>query len=292
MSNESPPATIIARLHNGVQIPQRVSDRYINVTKMCQANGKRWNNYTRMKSTQQFLEALSDQTRISVSGLVYTGTGGWHGTDTWAHPHVAINCAMWINPMFAVQVTQWVHELLTEGTVSIGPANPEVYRPWSARLEPAFRRHKQYILSHFHPGCFSMVTATITEVFVMEDELLQHFLPLTVKDLPDGSVGQHWALHRQRNGLQDQASAPRSRIDTPRWTSRSRSTTSASGKPSRSGCRANTSRHMCPRISGTSSTGSARTSLAITLSAFRVRLTASAERSPTGAPNCPKLSCS
>lgn len=73
-------------------------------------------------------------------------------------------------------------------------------RPWSARLEETFLRHRLAVRK-FPRGSFSTYTATTTELLMIEDELIRHQMPLRYGDLPDGSIGQRWSKHRAKSGL-------------------------------------------------------------------------------------------
>ena len=91
---------LITRDFHGVTIRQR-SDGYLSATDMCKANGKRLNNYLRIKTTKAFLSELSDfiiknpVTLISITEqnqqLIQGGTPVEQGT--WVHPQVAIHLA-------------------------------------------------------------------------------------------------------------------------------------------------------------------------------------------------------
>lgn len=64
---------------------------YVNVTQMCQANEKQFNDYSRLEITKAYLDGLSADTGIPVSGLVITIKGGndKQNQGSWAHPEVA-----------------------------------------------------------------------------------------------------------------------------------------------------------------------------------------------------------
>ena len=96
-------------------IQQRVDDGYINATAMCKSVGKQFYDYSRLSTTQEFLEELSAETGIPVSDLVRSFKGGNNHQlqGTWAHPDVAINLAQWLSPKFAVMVSRWVRDWLT-----------------------------------------------------------------------------------------------------------------------------------------------------------------------------------
>lgn len=76
------------------------------------------------------------------------------------------------------------------------PVDPALIpRPWSARLDEnvvAFRRE----MHSKHPGWWSVVTETMVDLFILEDELLRHGFPLSMSDLPDGSIGKLWSDFR------------------------------------------------------------------------------------------------
>lgn len=97
-------------------ISQRASDGYVNATAMCQAVGKQINDYARLKTTPQYLDALSSETGIPVSDLIQSIKGGQPGLQgTWVHPQVAIHLAQWLSPEFSVKVTKWVFDWMSGG---------------------------------------------------------------------------------------------------------------------------------------------------------------------------------
>ncbi len=123
---------LISRNFHGVIIHQRSSDGYLNATDMCKANGKKFNDYRRLKSTKEFLGQLPDFiVKNPVAGIPVTEQnqqliqiiqGGIpEEQGTWIHPYVSINLAQWCSPIFAAMVANWMFELLTKGSVSIKP---------------------------------------------------------------------------------------------------------------------------------------------------------------------------
>ena len=95
-------------------IHQRVQDGYVNATAMCKAGGKLYNDFSRLKTTPQFLEALAGSTGIPADRLVTTiMTGGNELRGSWVHRQVAIHLAQWISPEFAVKVRQWIFDLMS-----------------------------------------------------------------------------------------------------------------------------------------------------------------------------------
>ena len=105
-------ALIPHRVDNGLIIPQRQSDGYINATAMCQVAGKLLADYMRLKTTEAFLEELAADMGIPISELIQSVKGGNGAQGTWVHPDVAVNLAQWLSPKFAVKVSRWVREWL------------------------------------------------------------------------------------------------------------------------------------------------------------------------------------
>ncbi len=116
---------LIVRDYDGFAVYQRRTDRYLNATSMCKANGRLWADYWRNQSTQEFVRELSSVMGMSITDLVETRQGGMpQDQGTWVHPQVALHLGQWLSPRFAVLVTRWVEELLTTGTVSIATLSP------------------------------------------------------------------------------------------------------------------------------------------------------------------------
>ena len=119
----------------GVRVRMRQDDGYINASELCKAAGKKFNDWSRLDTTKEYLEVLSVETGIPVSGIPETGIpvsgipetgipvsgipetglieikkGGNNKKEqgTWVHPDVAINIANWCSPLFAVKVSNIV----------------------------------------------------------------------------------------------------------------------------------------------------------------------------------------
>jgi len=83
---------------------------------MCKACGKLFADYHRLNTTQSFLEALSADMGIHISGIIQIVKGGFSESQgTWGHPKVSIHLAQWLSPEFSVQVVNWIFEWLTTG---------------------------------------------------------------------------------------------------------------------------------------------------------------------------------
>jgi len=117
---------LISRDFHGATIRQRSSDGYLDATAMCQATGKLFAGYKRLKSTKEYLDALSSDMQIHTSNIIQVVKGVQKGKTaqdqgTWIHPNASIHLAIWCSPDFAVMVTKWTFELLTKGSVSLDP---------------------------------------------------------------------------------------------------------------------------------------------------------------------------
>lgn len=102
---------LIPRRVEGALIHQRASDGYVNATAMCNASGKAFADYARLRVTADFLDELARSMGIPMDQLIFTiKTGTNENRGTWVHPDVAINLGQWCSPRFAVAVAQWVRE--------------------------------------------------------------------------------------------------------------------------------------------------------------------------------------
>jgi hypothetical protein len=115
--------------YNGQTI-SRCQNGFINLTQMCQANGKRLDNWTRLKQTQDYIRILANSL---TSEVVYSEEGVNGGT--WGHPSLAINLARWISPEFAVWCDGHIFDLMSTGSTAIAHQIPKTYS--QALLEAA-----------------------------------------------------------------------------------------------------------------------------------------------------------
>ena len=77
----------------------RRDDGFINLTQMCQANGKRLDVFMKTQKTKDYISVLGNSLTHKV---VYSEEGVNGGT--WGHPVLASNLARWISIEFAVWV--------------------------------------------------------------------------------------------------------------------------------------------------------------------------------------------
>jgi hypothetical protein len=88
----------------------RKKDGYINVTKLCQDGGKRFDNWLRLKEVDRFVNEFksSPQNRGELLGTVMAGDYILRGT--YAHPLLVPHIASWISTEFAFKVSRIVND--------------------------------------------------------------------------------------------------------------------------------------------------------------------------------------
>ena len=123
---DEPYELVPLELDNGYIIESRDEDGYIDVTNLCTAGKKKFNDWNRLDKTKAFLKELSSSTGIPALELIKQNSGGNGNRHTWVHPQVAINIAQWISPQFDVKVSAWVLEVMMTGKVDI--TNTKSYR--------------------------------------------------------------------------------------------------------------------------------------------------------------------
>jgi hypothetical protein len=86
-----------------------------------------------------------------------------------------------------------------EAEIAAQQSKMPISKSWGDRFKATTQAHFCYV-SVNHPGYWSVVSATVTQVLIMEDILLDHCLPVQPGDLPDGSIGKNWANYRRSLG--------------------------------------------------------------------------------------------
>lgn len=172
---------LIPHKAQGAVIYQRPADGYINATAMCQASGKRWNDYGRLATTGSFLDALKTDTGIPVTELVQSVSGGEPRLQgTWVHPQVAIHLAQWCSAEFAVKVSQWVYDWMN------GKSSP------SSTGVPYHLRRYVANQQNVPVGHFSILTE-LTQALIAPLEIMGYTLPEhMVPDISHGLMFCKW----------------------------------------------------------------------------------------------------
>ena len=182
---ESQLPMVIEHPINGALIPQRPRDGYIDATRLCKEAGRLFADYYRSAQTTAFLNELSSDMGIPISGLVQSVRGGDPRLrGTWIHPQVAINLAQWLSPAFAVKVNKWVFDWMTGRTSSYMPEHVKRF---------LVNRRK---IPHTH---FSMLNEIYLNLFAaLEDQ----GLVLPDKMMPDISTGRMFSDFLRQKGIE------------------------------------------------------------------------------------------
>lgn len=98
----------------------------VNATQMGKLFGKKPDNWLRLQSTDEFLNALKDSQVADVRNelfqdekpLVQVVRGGAN-QGTWMHEDVALEFSRWLHPKFAIWTNKHIKELLLKGSTSI-----------------------------------------------------------------------------------------------------------------------------------------------------------------------------
>lgn len=93
----------------------------INLTKICQHFQKNIKDWTRNKTTKQFLEAFSSNKADGQIILSVKGGDGEQGSWT-SYREIALKLAQWISPEFEVFCIQKLDELFQTGKTELKPA--------------------------------------------------------------------------------------------------------------------------------------------------------------------------
>lgn len=168
-------------------------DRYVSLTDMAQACGKKLGHWNENKATKSYLEALSRSVDIPIDQLIQINEskGGNETRGTWGHPKAAIRFAQWCSDEFAVQVDSWIDELFTVGAVSIAPQQPD--RPvLGAYIERVKTMHDN---ARSIPEGYWCVLHEASGLLVYVESVLK--LPVDKADLLDGSIGRTWSEYRK-----------------------------------------------------------------------------------------------
>ena len=118
--------------YNGQTISRR-QNGFINLTQMCQANGKRLDVFMKVQKTKEYINCLERSHQMVVTEVAQGGEPSLQGT--WGHPSLAINLARWISPEFAVWCDGHIFNLMSTGATAIAHQIPKTYS--QALLEAA-----------------------------------------------------------------------------------------------------------------------------------------------------------
>lgn len=92
---------MITKQWNGKTLTFR-EDGYFNMTKAAKQFGKNVNEFLRLPSTKEYLDALYGEIPYQELVIVQRGSGLLPKVGTWAHPKLAVFFARWLDVRFAV----------------------------------------------------------------------------------------------------------------------------------------------------------------------------------------------
>lgn len=121
-------------------------DVMVNATEMAKPFGKQPSDWTKTKSSQEFIDSLSAVRNILRTDLMRVIQGG-SMQGTWMHEDVAMEFARWLSPTFAIWCNDRIKELLKYGMTATQPTleamvnNPDLVIGLAQKLKEE-REHK------------------------------------------------------------------------------------------------------------------------------------------------------
>ena len=111
---------LISSSYNNFAISRRESDGWVNLTQMCKANGVRFNDFLRLKSTKAYISSMAADTGKPASEIIQVKKGGDPKLQgSWGDPEIAILLAQWISPEFHRWCNAHIFVLMTDGSTSL-----------------------------------------------------------------------------------------------------------------------------------------------------------------------------
>lgn len=78
---------------------------YVNLTKICHAEGRELSVFLRSKKYKEFMEVLIKSLNMSREDLIIIRTGGIPTQQgTYAHPYIALHMMLWLSPKHVIEV--------------------------------------------------------------------------------------------------------------------------------------------------------------------------------------------
>jgi KilA-N domain len=179
-------------------VQQRKKDGYINASKLTKAYERETGKYRNPNSwfekdrTNEYLEILSDHTKIEVYNLVQK-IGEGKNREIWLHPRLAISFAMWLSPEFEMMVSEWVEQWLFTGKTPVEQSTPlpPYQRVWYQRLM-LFEQNTKLPVGTW---------CIFEEIGKLMRELEAKGVPLHDRATVDISIGQTWCYYlREKEG--------------------------------------------------------------------------------------------
>ena len=111
---------LISSSYNNFAISRRESDGWVNLTQMCKANGVKFNDFLRLKSTKAYISSMAADTGKPASEIIEVKKGGDPKLQgSWGDPEIAILLAQWISPEFHRWCNAHIFVLMSDGKTSL-----------------------------------------------------------------------------------------------------------------------------------------------------------------------------
>ena len=95
-------------------------DGFVNATMLCKAGNKKFHDYIRLKTTQEYIQTLESVEGLPSDKIIHIiQAGNAKNQGSYVHRLIAVDLARWICPRFAVQISKWIDELMTTGKVEL-----------------------------------------------------------------------------------------------------------------------------------------------------------------------------
>jgi KilA-N domain len=195
-----------------------VPSGYVNVTQMCKACDKQFNDYSRLESTKEYLEGFSRYTGIPVDLLIVTITTGKNQfRGTWTHPEIAIDCAKWVSVEFRIWANYTLRQVISGQAIEITEVPvPQLPTPTPSEISEVLglifqgtdlnpnliAGVKANAIAKYHPTLAMLVeTAKSSLSISVESELVR---PTKLGEMLSETTGEKWSAVRVNKMLVEQ----------------------------------------------------------------------------------------
>ena len=134
---------------NDITFQAGYGDTMVNATQMAKPFGKKFNDWFRLQSTQDFIQAYFTETGIPASAQYQVFKGGNQEQGSWLHEDLALEFARWLSPQFAIWCNKRIKELLrydftaTESIIEKIQANHDIVIHLATALKEEREKHQR-----------------------------------------------------------------------------------------------------------------------------------------------------
>jgi hypothetical protein len=153
----------------GIRFENRDGQTWVSLTDMAKASGKLVADWSRLKSTIEYLEALKSNVGIPI--ISNSVGGGVTNDGTWAIDEVAIEFAGWCSVEFKIWVNRQIKTLMSTGKVELAPLSTA---DMLIQMALAYKEHEQRLsaieLENIQLKAQLAAQSELIEVVSMESE--------------------------------------------------------------------------------------------------------------------------